>query len=106
MHLRLNCDLFLYTKKNIDDMVLGKQIIIENNCFFPIFVKKDNYKDKLLKNLESYMDKLQNNNIILDYDMCGLNCNDFKRATYFIHHDLEEGILLQKKIYKYIYNNG
>ena len=78
-------------------MVLGKQIIIENNCFFPIFVK-DNYKDKLLKNLESYMDKLQNNNIILDYDMCSLNCNYFKRATYFIHHDLEKNFT-SKKIY-------
>ena len=92
MHLRLNGDLFLYSKKNIDDMVIGKLINVNNTCFFPIFVNK-----YLNINISQYLDTLN-----IEYDIDGCICNDFKRLLYFRHLNLEEGIEIQNMIYKYI----
>lgn len=97
MHLRLNGDLFLYSEKNIDDMVIGKLIKVNNTCFFPIFVNK-----YLNINISQFLNTLN-----IEYELDECICNNYKRLLYFRHHDLNEGKIIQNKIYKYIdnYNN-
>lgn len=96
MHLRLNGDLFLYSEKNIDDMVKYKKINVTNKCFFPIFIKKNininiNITDLL-------------NSLSIEYDIDGMFCNDYIRYCYFVCNSIEKGISLQKLIYEEIKN--
>ena len=92
IHLRLNGDLFLYTKKNIDRMIERKRTIIKNKCFFPIFIQKE-----LNIDIKDYLDNL---NII--YELDNSICNNYKRYCYFTHTNLIEGINIKQKIDEYI----
>ena len=92
MHLRLNGDLFLYSEKNLDDMINFKTIKVSNNCFFPIFVKREFNID-----ITNYVNSLN-----IEYEFDGIICNNYKRLLYFRHTDLDSGILIQNKIYNYI----
>jgi hypothetical protein len=92
MHLRLNLDLFLYTKDNIDSMIKKEKIDIQDKYFFPIFIKKES---KI--NIKNFLDSLN-----IEYDFDGMFCNNYIRYCYFICDNLIEGKNLQKKIYEYI----
>jgi len=94
MHLRLNGDLFLYSEKNIDDMINGENIIVDNTCFFPIFVNK-----YLNININQYLDNLN-----IEYDLDGTICNDNKRLLYFRCNNLDNGKRIQEEIYNHIYD--
>lgn len=97
MHLRLNGDLFIYNEKNIDDMVKGKIINIENKCFFPIFIHKDNYTIKVKNKLNKFMNSIKNK--IIDFDIDNIKCNEYIRICYFTTNSLNNGIKLQESIY-------
>jgi hypothetical protein len=94
LHLRLNGDLFLYSEKNIDDMIKGILIKVNSTCFFPIFVNK-----YLNINICEYLDSIN-----IEYDLDETICNDNKRLLYFRQNNLEEGIDIQNKIYEYVNN--
>lgn len=92
MHLRLNGDLFLYSKKNIDTMMKRKKTRIKNKCFFPIFTNKN-------INIIDYLNSLN-----INYELDTSICNDYKRYCHFTFDDINKGMEIQKKIYNFIYN--
>jgi hypothetical protein len=101
LHLRLNGDLFLYSEQNIDDMVKEKTIKVNSTCFFPIFINKNiNININInINNIIKYIDTLN-----IEYDFDETISNNNKRILYFRHFNLDKGIIIQNKIYKYINN--
>lgn len=75
IHLRLNGDLFIYSKKNIDKMMVKQRTILKKKYFYPIFVKDDVEID------DNVYEYLKNNHII--YETCNDICNNHRRKLIF-----------------------
>lgn len=108
-HLRINGDIFIYNKENINKLInfyitkeYSKIVIPEKIYFVPFFTKKINLDFKKIEYLlkEDY---------ILDYKFDNINSicqSKNKRFLYLTTNNLLKVKNLRKKIYSILYTNG